>query len=70
MQLGILHSSPVIDPAGHLTVMVEQVPIAVVLNNGMLSGPSDHRLQDLSSESERSIRILPCRIADTVRRPG
>jgi hypothetical protein len=44
--------------------MIEQVPLAVELHNGMMRGPANNRFKNLSPVSKRAIRIIAYGITD------
>lgn len=45
-ELRVFHIAPVIDTAGQLTVMVEEIPLSFILHDGLVGGPAQHGLQD------------------------
>ena len=42
LELGELHVSAVVDAVGEFAVVVEEIPLAVVLQNGMMGRPAEH----------------------------
>jgi hypothetical protein len=53
--LPCLYTTQVVLASGQRRVVVEEVPSALKLNNGVMSGPANHRLQDGTTLSERTV---------------
>ena len=68
IELRELNTSLVIASAGKLRVMIEQIPFAVDLYDGVVSRPSDYRFHKSSLISERSLRIITFSIAEIMGR--
>ena len=50
--------------------MKEQIPFSLELDDGMVIGPAQYRLQDLACISERAVRVVTHRVDDVVRIAG
>ena len=70
MQLGEFHAALVVGAAGEGAVVVKQQPTALVLHDGMMGRPADHRGQNRALERERAARIVADRVDQLVRRAG
>ena len=67
MQLSELDAAPVVDPARQLAVVVKQVPLSMVLDDGMMRCPAEHRLQNAPAVGEGAIRAVGNRVHDVMR---
>ena len=68
IKLRELNASLVIASAGELCIMIEQIPFAVDLYNGVMSRPTDYGFHESSLISERSLRIIAFSIAKIMSR--
>lgn len=70
LQLGVLDCTTVVDTLTELTVVIEQIPLAVILYDRVVSRPTDNRLHDSSTIGERSVRCLRRCVYEIVSRTG
>ena len=68
IELRELNSSLVITSARELRVMIEQIPFAVDLYDGVVRRPADYGFHKSSLISERSLRIIAFSIAEIMGR--
>ena len=66
VELRELDRSLVRAAAGSLCIVIEQIPLAVDLNNGVMCCPTDNRLHDPSLVCERSFRRITYRVAEVM----
>ena len=58
LKLGVLYVPSVVYTVRHLTVMVEEIPLSVILNDRVVCGPSDNGLHDPASVGEGTLGAL------------
>ena len=68
IELCELNASLMVAPAGELCIMIEQIPFAVDLYDGVVSRPADYGFHESSLISERSLRIITFSIAEIMGR--
>jgi len=68
MELGVFNVSSVVDPSGHLAIMVEDIPFSPEFDDRMLRCPSDDRLQNTPPVGKGPVRIIPRGIANAMGR--
>ena len=64
IELGVLHASLMSHTLGKFTVMVEDIPLAVYLKNGVICCPSEYRLHYPSLIGEGTFGLITLCIAE------